>query len=207
MKCYHCGQEVSNDAEFCTNCGAGLGSGATTVLDQSFNPYAQQESNAGYEAQSYATVNNYSTVNNYAVADNYNYAPSALMLPTNRGLLKMILFGILTLGIYPLVVYSKMVTEINIAASRSDGRVTMPYTAMMMLAPVTFGIYPLVWAHKFCSRIGNELQRRQLPYSFSASAFWLWGVLGSLIIVGPFVFIHKLLKAVNMINAEFNMGR
>ncbi len=39
---------------------------------------------------------------------------------------------------------------------------------------------------------------------FGAGTFWLWGVLGSLIVIGPLVFLHKLFKAVNMLNESFN---
>jgi hypothetical protein len=81
----------------------------------------------------------------------------------------------------------------------------MPYFGMIILSPVTLGIYTFVWMHKFCRRIGEELQRRKLDYQFGASTFWLWGILGSLILVGPFIFTHKLMKAMNKINADFNV--
>lgn len=129
-----------------------------------------------------------------------------LKLPTRRGLGKMIFLGILTLGIYPMVIWSRIVTELNIAASRYDGERTMPFFGMMFLAPVTLSIYPFVWMHKLCRRIGEELERRGLDYKFGPSAFWLWGVLGSLIVVGPFIFVHKLMKSMNRINADFNVN-
>jgi hypothetical protein len=127
-----------------------------------------------------------------------------LQLPTRRGLGKMLFLGILTLGIYPVVIWSRIVTELNIAASRYDGKRTMPYFAMVMLTPLTLGIYAFVWMHKLCRRIGDELERRDLGYSFGPGTFWLWNVLGSLILVGPFVFTHKLMKAMNRINEDFN---
>ena len=80
----------------------------------------------------------------------------------------------------------------------------MPYFAACALAPFTLGIYGLVWIHNMCNRVGGELQRRNIDYSFGASTFWLWGVLGSLIIVGPFIFTHKLMKSMNFINKDFN---
>ena len=95
-------------------------------------------------------------------------------------------------------------TEVNIVASRHDGRRTIPYFAMVALSPVTLGILPLVWTHNFCCRIGDELDYRRINYAFGPRTFWLWGVLGSLILVGPFIYIHKLMKAMNMINDDFN---
>ena len=127
-----------------------------------------------------------------------------LQLPTKRSLAKMIFLGILTLGVYPLVIWSRIVTELNIAASRHDGRRTMPYFAMLTLTPFTLGILSLVWMHNFCCRIGDELNYRRINYTFGPRDFWLWGVLGSLIVVGPFIFTHKLMKSMNMINDDFN---
>ena len=116
----------------------------------------------------------------------------------------MFFLGILTCGIYPTVIWSRIVTELNLAASRYDGKRTMPYFGMCMLATITLGIYPLVWIHNFCNRIGTELERRDIEYEFGARTFWLWGVLGSLILAGPFVFTHKLMKSMNQINKDFN---
>ena len=69
---------------------------------------------------------------------------------------------------------------------------------------LTFGIVPLVWYHRTSDRMHGELVRRQIDYSFGASDFWLWCVLGSLIIVGPYIYIHKRMKAMNLINADYN---
>ena len=129
---------------------------------------------------------------------------SALQLPVRRSLLKMVFLGLLTAGIYPTVIWSRIVTEVNITASRNDGKRTMPYFGMMMLAPFTLSISAIVWIHRFCNRVGGQLEFRKLGYRFGARDFWLWGVLGSLILVGPFVFIHKLMKSMNLINAHFN---
>jgi hypothetical protein len=124
--------------------------------------------------------------------------------PTGRGLLKMIFLGLITGTIYNQVIFCRIVTELNILASRYDGRRTMPYFAMISTTPITLGILPLVWFNNLCDRIGNELKRRGLNYSFSASTFWLWNILGSLIVIGPFVFQHKLMKAMNLLNKDFN---
>ena len=127
-----------------------------------------------------------------------------IQLPTRRGLGKMFFLGLITLGIYPMVIYSRIVTELNIAASRYDGKRTVSFLGMAMLSPLTLGIYAFVWYHNFCARIGEELQRRGVGYKFGPSQFWLWNILGSFILVGPFVFLHKLMKSMNLINKDFN---
>ena len=128
-------------------------------------------------------------------------------LSTNRSLAKFILLSLITFGIYGLVVMSNVSTDINIIASRYDGRKTMHYCLVLfLLAPLTLGIVYLVWAHKMSARIGTELLRRSIPYSFGASDFWLWNVLGALILVGPFIYTHKLLKAMNLLSANYNIN-
>ena len=126
-------------------------------------------------------------------------------LKTNKGLLKYILLSLITFGIYGIVVMSSVSNDINIVASRYDGKKTMHFCLLIFLvAPITLGIAGIVWYHKISARIGNELKRRNIAYSFGASDYWLWSVLGSLIIVGPFVYLHKLFKATNLMCEHYN---
>ena len=126
-------------------------------------------------------------------------------LKTNRGLLKYILLSIITLGIYPLVLWSCISTDINIIASRYDGKKTMHFCLVFFIFSwLTAGIVPLVWIHRLYKRVGNEIRRRGIAYSIGAGTFWGWGVLGSLIYVGPFIALHKLFKAMNLLSADFN---
>ena len=135
----------------------------------------------------------------------YGTAP-AVKLNTNKSLLKTILLSIVTFGIYPLVVMSSMSSEINIVASRYDGKKTMHFCLLVFLiAPITLGIAVYVWYHNISNRIGDELKRRGISYGFSAADYWLWCILGSFIVVGPFVYMYKMFKAVNMMNAHYNV--
>ena len=128
-------------------------------------------------------------------------------LNAKRALWKMIVFGIITLGIYPIVFYSGISNDINVIASRYDGKRTMHFCLLFFLVgPITLGIAYLVWFHKLCARMGRELTRRGLQYSFGAASYWLWNVLGTFIIVGPFVFVHKLAKASNLLASHYNVN-
>ena len=132
-------------------------------------------------------------------------ATPAYQLKTNKGLLKTILLSIITFGIYPLVIMSVISNDINTVASRYDGKKTMHFCLLaFIVAPITLGIGAIVWYHRISNRIGNELKRREINYSFSASDFWLWNVLGSLIAIGPLVYLYKMFKAVNLMNADYN---
>lgn len=132
-------------------------------------------------------------------------AGPAVKLKTNRSLLKFILLSLITLGIYGIVVMSSISTDINTIASKYDGKKTMHYCLVLFIFSwLTFGIVPLVWSHRISARIGNELSRRAIDYSFGAGSFWLWNLLGSFIIVGPFVYSYKMLKAMNLLAADYN---
>ncbi len=130
----------------------------------------------------------------------------AVRLSTNRGLLKYILLSAITFGIYGLWLLSTVSSDINIIASRYDGKKTMHYCLLVFIVgPLTLGIADIVWFHRISERIGDELRRRGIPYSFSASDFWLWDVLGVLIIVGPFIYMHKMFKAMSLLSENYNM--
>lgn len=132
--------------------------------------------------------------------------PPNLQHPTDRGLFKTLIFGLLTLGIYPIVVYSRISSEINVVASRHDGKSTMHFCLIYFIFSwLTFGIASFVWCHRISNRMGAELRRRSISYSFDALDFWLWGILGSCIVVGPYIYVHKFLKAMNLINADYNI--
>lgn len=136
-----------------------------------------------------------------------NFSAPVGQLKTNRGLTKYILLGIITLGIYPIVVMSSISSEINIIAGRYDGKRTMHYCLLIFLVSwLTLGIGVLVWYHNLSSRIGNELRRRNISYQFGAGSYWGWSILGALIVVGPFIYIYKLLKAMNLLSSHYNVN-
>lgn len=132
----------------------------------------------------------------------------ALQLKTNRGWFKTLLLSLITFGIYPLVLFSAMSTDINTIASRYDGKKTMHFCLLFfVIAPITFGIGAIVWYHRISRRIGNELLRRGIPYSFGAGSFWGWNVLGVFLFgIGPIVYLHKLCKSMNLLCANFNIN-
>ncbi len=129
----------------------------------------------------------------------------AYKLKTNRGLLKYILLGLITFGIYDIVVMYDVTESTNMVATPHDGRKSTNYLLMFFLFGwLSLGIAWLVWYSNLSDRIGNELQRRGMPREVSMADFWLWGILGSLIIVGPFIYLHKLLKATNLMCEDYN---
>ena len=98
--------------------------------------------------------------------------------------------------------------EINIEAFSRDGKHTMHFLLVQFIFSwVTLGIVPIVWYHRISNRIGSELFARNCNYKFGAKDFWLWEVLGVLILIGPFIYTHRLLKSMNIINADYLRNR
>ena len=188
MKCENCGNDLIGNVQYCNVCGS-------YQYGEQTNQYAEptQQYNVPYDGPV-----------NYSNSYSPNNSAPALKLPTDRGLLKFILLGLITFGIYDVVVISRMSSEINITASRYDGKRTIPILAASTLFLITLFIYSFVWYHGFSNRVGNEARRRGYNTSFSASDYWLWNILGSLIFIGPFIYLYRLLKTMNMINTSYN---
>lgn len=85
----------------------------------------------------------------------------------------MIFLSMITFGIYEMVIWTKIVGEINITASRYDGKRTCPYFPALFLSMITYGVFAFVWQHKFSERVGAEVKRRGYNYEFGAADFWL----------------------------------
>lgn len=132
---------------------------------------------------------------------------SNLQLRTDRTWYKYFLLSLITFGIYGIVVMSHISEEINQIATRHDQKKTMHYCLILFIFSwLTLGIAPLVWYHRISNRIGTEITRRKHEYQFNAGDFWLWNIVGSLIIIGPFVYLHHLMTAMNILNGDFNIN-
>lgn len=255
MKCHYCGTEVAGNEIYCRHCGTrqmiapkeepvAVAAAPAPACEAPTAPIAAEPVPAKYPEPVYEEKTFGWQPYGGAPAPEeplFDFEKTAtkapkIQLPTGRRLWKMILFSILTLGIYPMVIWSRLVGEVNMVASRYDGERSMSFFGMLMLSPITLGIHSLVWMHKLCRRIGTELQRRNVNSTFGARDFWLWNVLlgflssvlmsvgaylaavgaqvifwilvcvGFVALVGPFVFLHKLMKAMNRLNADFNIN-
>lgn len=124
---------------------------------------------------------------------------------TDRGLFVFLLLSFITFGIYPFIFYTSLGKTLNKICRPVDGKKTMNFCLLtFVFAPITAGIAEIVWFHRISKRIGNELSRRGVGYAFGAADFWLWNVVGSLIFVGPFIYFHKLCKAMNKLCESAN---
>lgn len=126
-------------------------------------------------------------------------------LKTDRSVGMFILFTIITFGIYPIVFFSSISSDLNTIASRYDGKSTMNYCLVFfLLGPLTFEIFTIVWFVGMSNRIGAELQRRGIDYSFGSGTYWGWQFWGTLILVGPYIYAHKICTAMNLLAEDCN---
>ena len=236
MYCSQCGQQLPNNAAVCPSCGAPQGNtkfcshcGARIAANSVVCPHCGQQvaalkteqapiiinnSNANTSAN---TSSNANTSNNTNMNRNTNanvnmngayggFRGPIKQLRTNRGLLKMILLSLITLGIYGIWVMYTITEDVNTIATPYDRKKTMNFLLLTFIFSwLTLGIAPFVWYHRISNRIGNELLRRGIAYKFSAGTFWGWGILGVLIIIGPLVYCHKMMRSMNLLCADYNV--
>ncbi len=127
------------------------------------------------------------------------------VLTTDYSLLTVLLLSMVAFGIYGIYKYYHLTEEVNTVCSPHDGKKSMNYILLaLIVSPLTGGIGMIVWLYNISNRIETECKRRNLSVDLSSNDFWLWYVLGSLIIVGPFIFLNKLFKAVNAMNESYN---
>lgn len=145
--------------------------------------------------------NNYNTNNNVYYQNNF----SRYYMKTDRSVLTFVLLTIVTCGIYSFIFFTSLANDLNIAATGRDGKKTMNYCLMVIiLNPSTCGIASYIWFHKMSERVGEEAVARGIKTDFGATTFWIWYVLGSMIIVGPFIYMNELCMAMNRIAMSYN---
>lgn len=125
------------------------------------------------------------------------------MMPTNRSLLKVILLSLITFGIYGIYFWYKYSVDMNIVCN-GDGRHTRGVLARILFSLITFGIYDLVWMYGVGERINYNCQKKRIINNTNGAQILLWYILGSFILIGPFVAMHKLIQGLNDISNVFN---
>jgi hypothetical protein len=85
-----------------------------------------------------------------------------------------------------------------------DGKKTSGLLKYFLLGIITLGIYNLVWLYKLANRLQNNAQKYNLTFKESGGAVLLWYIFGSLIIVGPFIAMHIIIKNTNALAKEYN---
>ncbi len=130
------------------------------------------------------------------------YKPAPLQ--TNRSMWKLVLFSILTLGIYSIIFFIPFSFDLNKIAPRREREKTMNYLWAFLLAYFTVAIVLAVWYYQVAAHVQEALHRREINYDFGTESFWIWYVLGSFFLVGPLIYFYKLCRAMNLLCEHYN---
>jgi hypothetical protein len=122
-----------------------------------------------------------------------------------RGLLTFILLSIITFGIYELYWIHKLAKDTN-TLCYGDGKRTSGLMAFVLLGFITFGIYNMIWWYMLAERLHDNAPRYGLTFDEGGVHFLLWSLVGSLIVVGPFIALYVLIRNINTLAERFNMG-
>ena len=120
-----------------------------------------------------------------------------------RGLVGLIILSIITLGIYGLYWIYKLAKDVNKICD-GDGKKTGGLLKYILLGIITFGIYDFVWVYMLGDRLQDNAPKYGLNVKESGGIILLWLLLGSFIIVGPFIALYIIIKNTNALAAEYN---
>lgn len=116
-----------------------------------------------------------------------------------------IFLGILTLGIYPIVVLSHVRKEVNVLTANSGVKKQMPFFWAYVLGLITFGIVPIVWLARMAEKIQiAALERKVTSPRISKAFVACWLLFGVYIIVGPFLVFCRFFKLLNLVEKAEN---
>ena len=125
-------------------------------------------------------------------------------LTTNRNMWKLMILNILTLGIYSLFFFIPFSYELDKVSPPREKDKTLSFLAAYILSIFTFSIVMMAWHYHIAQRIEEALSERGVAEDFGTGDFWMWYVFGSFILVGPFIYLHKLCKAMNALCEDYN---
>jgi hypothetical protein len=120
-----------------------------------------------------------------------------------RGLAGLIIFSIITFGIYGLYWTHKLAKDVN-TICEGDGKKTSGFPKYFLLGIITLGIYGLVWLYKLGNRLQDNAPKYNLTFKESGGTILLWYIFGSFIIVGPIIAMHIIIKNTNALADEYN---
>ena len=130
------------------------------------------------------------------------------MLNEKRRLWKLILFGMLTFGIYNIVFMWQMIDDINTSCGyveKSDTNRSPNYLVVMLFSALTFGIYGFYWYYKQGNRLRNCGAEYGLRIDEKGGTYLLWMIFGSfLFLIGPLIAMYLFIGNVNKLCSVYN---
>lgn len=126
------------------------------------------------------------------------------LLKTDRSMWKLAILTILTLGLYSIFFFIPFSFDLDKINPRRDGSKTINYLWAFLLSLFTASIVLIFWHHQIAERVSEALVKRHIDYEFGTHSFWGWYFFGSFIVIGPFIYFHKLCTAMNLLCDSYN---
>jgi hypothetical protein len=120
-----------------------------------------------------------------------------------RSLLVTIILSIITFGIYWLFWIHKVAADMNTICA-GDGKKTRGLIAYLVFGCITLGIYNLIWLFMLGDRLQDAAPRYGLAFKEGGGSLLLWTILGSFIVVGPFIALYIIIKNINALAEKYN---
>jgi heme/copper-type cytochrome/quinol oxidase subunit 2 len=92
------------------------------------------------------------------------------------------------------------------AISEGDGKKTRGLLLFFLFGLITLGIYCWVWYFMLGDRLQDNAARYGLSFKEGGGTILLWMLLGSFIIVGPFISVYIITKNINALAIAYNAG-
>lgn len=143
----------------------------------------------------------------------------------NRKYWKMVVFGILTFGIYDILYMWDLVKDLNLVCSRQEAendqneevlsdhkkvKDSPNYLIVLLLSVCTLSVYGFYWWYKQGERLKTASEKYGLETKEGGRTYLLWKTVGLLIIIGPaygtYLFIRNLNKAAKAYNYQVKKG-
>lgn len=124
---------------------------------------------------------------------------------TKRSGVAFVLLGVVTLGIYPVVVLSRVRKEVTRLLDGKGVDAQLRFVWAYLLGFLTLGIAPLIWICRMANKIQMAaLEKRITSPRLSGGYMFAWSYVGALILIGPFIAYHRFFKLLNKVEAAAN---
>lgn len=110
-----------------------------------------------------------------------------------------------TCGIYSLFFFYSLTEDLNKICA-GDGQETTNFIVALLLGFVTCSIYLYYWYYTVGNRMYENGPRYNVNIQENGSTIVLWLILGSFIVVGPFIGYFFIIKNFNLLADAYNSG-
>ena len=125
-------------------------------------------------------------------------------LRENRSIIKFIIFGILTFGIYEFWTIHTLAKDVNTICTLQKQKTT-GLAKYIIFSLLTLGIYRVFWWYRISDMLNRQVLKRGLNCKVSPGMVLASFVLGYFVMgICTFVGIHQVLEATNELSNDYN---